>query len=48
MHSIFALAQLLQGCFLSHLTLRFLHVTHERGLAPLELLLCVTDELLDF
>lgn len=30
-HSIFARAQLEQGCFLSHLTLRLRHVTQDRG-----------------
>lgn len=34
MHSIFARAQLEQGCFLSHFTLRLRQVTQERGLRP--------------
>ncbi len=31
MHSIFALLQLAHGCFLSHRTLRFRQVVHDRG-----------------
>jgi len=37
MHSIFALAQFEHGCFLSHLTLRRLHVMQERGFGAMEL-----------
>jgi hypothetical protein len=37
MHSIFALAQLEQGCTLLHLTLRFRQVTHDLALACEEL-----------
>lgn len=40
MHSIFALAQFEQGCFLSHLTFRFLHVMQERGFGAKGLPFC--------
>lgn len=40
MHSILALAQFEQGCFLSHLTFRLLHVMQERGFGAIGLPFC--------